>query len=220
MPKLKKSNRSTRKTSTKTKKVKKTHLVSKWNRVRMTFLFVTLYLFGIISGAIAVGYYIKAAYADFHPYVPSEIIQVSEEVKPNQITHNELYQPIKIKIGTLIDLSIESQVYKDGTWTIPEKSAAHLVNSAYPFEPNNIIVYGHNTWHVFGKLKQVTKADIIALVLANGSTREYEITEIIEITPDKTEYLQPTSEETLTIYTCSGWMDSKRLIIRAKPKVL
>jgi sortase (surface protein transpeptidase) len=33
--------------------------------------------------------------------------------------------------------------------------------------------------------------------------------------PNQTEYLAPSKEDILTLYTCTGWADSKRLVVRA-----
>jgi len=43
-----------------------------------------------------------------------------------------------------------------------------------------------------------------------------QVKEIVEVKPDQVEYLLPTSEETLTLYTCSGFMDQKRFIVRGE----
>lgn len=181
------------------------------------YLAVTLLTVGALAGFTVLGYFVATWRFNQIPVVPTEIAHPATQMLP-YVTHNEHYAPIKVTIGDKISEDILPQVLEDGIWSVPATAAAHLITSAYPYEPNNIIVYGHNTWAVFAKLKNVQQTDIIKLTLANGSEREYEITEIIEVTPDKIEYLKPTQAEILTIYTCSGWMDSKRLIIRAVPK--
>jgi len=37
--------------------------------------------------------------------------------------------------------------------------------------------------------------------------------------PSDTTYLLPTKVEILTLYTCTGFLDSKKLIVRAMPAV-
>ena len=54
------------------------------------------------------------------------------------------------------------------------------------------------------------------MILTKEKWYEYEIKEIKEVLPSQTETIAPTKEETLTLYTCSGFSDSKRLIVIAK----
>lgn len=191
--------------------------VNKPRKTAVLYLAIALLTLGALTGFTVLGYFFATWQFSRTPIVPTEISHPATEMLP-YITHNEHYAPIKINVGDHVSEDILPQTYENGVWSIPATAAAHLVTSAYPYEPNNIIIYGHNTWAVFAKLKNVQKADLVKLTLANGSERIYEIIEITEVTPDKIEYLKPTQSETLTIYTCAGWMDSKRLIIRAVPK--
>lgn len=180
-------------------------------------LAIFLIILGLVCGLVSLGYFVGVRLSTLHTQTPQEITEVTAQVSADTITHNENYAPVHITVGSILNQPITPQIYKNGSWTIPEKNAAHLINSAYPYEPGNIIIYGHNTKQVFGGLKQVKIDTPITIQLANGSKRHYAITKIIEVTPDKIEYLQPTTKETMTIYTCSGFMDSKRLVIRAEP---
>lgn len=200
----------------KTSKKKVTSTSKSVGRKVAFYLAISLLILSAITGFTALGYYANAWYTSRIPAVPAEILHPALASLP-YVTHNEHYAPVRVTIGDMVGEEILPQTYTNGEWSIPATAAAHLVTSAYPYEPNNIIVYGHNTWTVFAKLKQVTKNEVIKITLANGTIRDYTITEMIEVTPDKIEYLQPTTTETLTIYTCVGWMDSKRLIIRAVP---
>ena len=44
----------------------------------------------------------------------------------------------------------------------------------------------------------------------------YTVSEIKEVIPSQIEVIAPTPDETLTLYTCSGFGDSMRLIVIAK----
>ncbi len=178
---------------------------------------VILLAIGIFNGLSVLGYHLytiqKAA-----AYNPSEIVQATTAFKPEQFAHNIQYRPVKITIDLLLEKEITAQEYKNGVWTIADTTVAHLVTSAFPYEPGNIILYGHNTQAVFANLKKIQLGNAVRLTLQNGAVRSYTVTEITEVTPDKVQYLQPTTTETVTIYTCAGFMDSKRLIVRAIPK--
>ena len=44
----------------------------------------------------------------------------------------------------------------------------------------------------------------------------YEVKEIKQVYPKELEVIAATTDETLTLYTCSGFNDTKRLIVIAK----
>ena len=44
----------------------------------------------------------------------------------------------------------------------------------------------------------------------------YEVKEIKEVFPNQVEVIAPTPDEPLTLYTCSGYKDQKRLIVISK----
>ncbi len=104
----------------------------------------------------------------------------------------------------------------DGIWTVSKTHALHLSNSAYPGHPGNIIVYGHNSRDIFGRLSQVQIGDEIILSAADQERYAYRITGIHTTTADDASSIAQTEEEVLTIYTCTGLFDSKRLIVRAE----
>ena len=52
--------------------------------------------------------------------------------------------------------------------------------------------------------------------IRTSSWYSYEVVDIKEVYPNQTEVIEETDDETLTLYTCSGFADSKRLIVVAK----
>lgn len=146
----------------------------------------------------------------------------SQLVGQYQQTNNDTDEllPTHIFIQWFIDTPISEQIFENNTWTISETEASYLAQSAKPGENGNIIIYGHNTRKILGNIRALTGNETITLTTKNGSTYQYKITLIKEVDPDQTEYLLPTTEETLTLYTCSSFMDKKRFIVQAKPFIL
>jgi len=64
-------------------------------------------------------------------------------------------------------------------------------------------------------LKDIKEKEVI-YVLTESNWFEYSVEKIKEVKPDDLEVIKPTKDEILTIYTCSGFNDNKRLIIVAK----
>lgn len=125
--------------------------------------------------------------------------------------------PTRIKVADLINIPVEGHNYSNGQWTVSETVASYLTQSAKPGEPGNIIVYGHNRPQIFSPLTKTKVGDEVILTTDDGRERRYAVRTIREVDPSQVESLQPTPTETLTIYTCSGFLDSKRFIVIATP---
>lgn len=119
--------------------------------------------------------------------------------------------------GTVLDETLEPQRYEGGKWTVSDDVGSYLDGSAKPGEGGNIIIYGHNKQDIFGPLTDLDGTESVRLTTEDGREYDYRITSLQEVTPEQTQLLQPTDEEVLTIYTCSGWLDSKRFVVRARP---
>lgn len=139
----------------------------------------------------------------------------SSEFSP--LSRNTGNIPKHITIGEHISISIVEGSYNKGDWTIPDQDAAYLTSAAIPGERGNIIVYGHNYWNIFGTLHMTQLGDIVRITTQANSQYEYRVIEVTRITTEQLEYLQPSTSEILTIYTCAGWLDSERFLVRAVP---
>lgn len=137
---------------------------------------------------------------------------VPAEVAPKPV-------PTHIFIKWYIDVDIDEEVYVDGVWTVSENHASYLASSARPGEAGNLILYGHNQRTIMGNLRALKGYETITLTLSDGSTRDYQIVSQKEVKPTDTRLLQPTDSEVLTLYTCSGFMDSRRYVVRAVPVI-
>ena len=71
---------------------------------------------------------------------------------------------------------------------------------------------------MFGPIRWIEKGAEIEINDENGNKYSYVVSETLEVSPDKIEYVLPKNEEILTLYTCSGFLDSKRYIVIARPK--
>ena len=143
---------------------------------------------------------------------------------PKQITTNlespqetQVLIPTKITIGNQVDTQVRQDALVNGKHTISPDSASYLTGSAQIGENGNLIIYGHNYGNIFNNLKKTTEGEIITLTDNQGQTHQYQVTHKNIYAAGNTTPLKPTTEETLTIYTCSGLLDQNRLVIQAKP---
>lgn len=124
----------------------------------------------------------------------------------------------RVQIANLnIGLPVEESNIENGVWEISESGASHLSGSSNPTEGGNIIIYAHNQDNLFGPLRNISVGEEI--VLKSGySEFTYIVTDTFAVNPDNIAPVLPTYEEVLTLYTCTGFLDSKRYIVKAIPE--
>ena len=124
--------------------------------------------------------------------------------------------PVRILIPALsIDLEVKPARNINGYWEVFSDSAAWGEGSGLPGEQGNQVIYAHARRGLFLPLKGVQEGMKI-YVFSSNNWYLYEVSQIKEVTPTQVGVIAPTEDETLTLYTCSGFADSKRLIVIAK----
>jgi LPXTG-site transpeptidase (sortase) family protein len=114
-----------------------------------------------------------------------------------------------------IDLAIfPAQIHK-GVWETTTKGASYLVTSPIPGQMGNSIIYAHNFTNLFGSLPKVKVGEKVLINYANFSEKTFTIKYIFQVTPQDTSILSPSTDSRLTLYTCSGFLDSKRFVVVA-----
>lgn len=132
--------------------------------------------------------------------------------------NSETTQPITISIESLgLSLPISPAKPHNGKWPAEKDSVSYWVESPLPGEAGNSVIYGHNFPNLFGKLKNIKPNSIVTINFNNGDQRHFKVVQTITITPDQTHILEPTTDSRLTIYTCTGFLDSKRFVVIATP---
>lgn len=159
-----------------------------------------------------------------HRLLRARSLSVSEAVVTEYRTQQtiadqpQIYPP-HLEIPWYVDVAIDPHTFVAGEWTVSEKHASYLTDSSLPGQPGNIIIYGHNKREILGNLRALKGYEEITLTMSDGSTRLYRVETISQVSPTQTELLNQTDEEVLTLYTCSGFLDSQRFVVRAKPVI-
>lgn len=144
-----------------------------------------------------------------------EPIKISKDLtKKIDSTGEEV--PAKIIIPRLnIDLPVIEAKVVDGYWELSENTASFGLGSAFLGDAGNSVIFAHARDHLFGPLKRIIPKDKI-YVLSKKHYFNYEVTEIKTVYPNQVEVVGPSTDERLTLFTCSGFFDSQRLIVVAK----
>ncbi|MEK9200755.1 MAG: sortase [Patescibacteria group bacterium] len=137
---------------------------------------------------------------------------------PVVINETGLVHAASLKIPALdLDLPVSEGEVKDNRWPTSTKSLIHVSTTKLPGTPGNSIIYGHNWKSQLGDLDKVKVGDTISVTLTDGSVKDFSVSQIVEVSPDQSDLLQDTIDTRLTLYTCSGFLDSKRLVVVAIP---
>jgi LPXTG-site transpeptidase (sortase) family protein len=91
--------------------------------------------------------------------------------------------------------------------------------SATPGSIGNSIFYGHNWTSLLGRLPGARIGDEVTITMDNGIVKTFVITKTKIVSPNDTEVLDDTNFSRLTLYTCTGFLDSKRFVAFAQPKI-
>ena len=123
--------------------------------------------------------------------------------------------PSRILIPELsIDLEVLASEIRGGYWLVHENSAGWGVGSGLPGDIGNQVIFAHARDGLFLPLKDI-EVDMAIYVFTKDSWYRYKVSNIGEAYPHQTEVIKPSDDERLTLYTCSGYKDTKRLIVTA-----
>lgn len=189
-------------------------------RLVLLILGISLTLFGIVIPKI--GAYKREKPQE--PVVYDTIVSFAQEpvkvdssfvTKPagKTIVRNP---PVRIVYPALtIDLPVRQARIIKGYWEVFPDVAGFGSGSSYPDEDGNQVIFAHARSGLFQPLKNAKLGESV-FVFTKDKWYQYKISEIKEVLPTQVEVIAPTTEAVLTLYTCSGFSDSKRLIVTAK----
>ncbi len=114
-----------------------------------------------------------------------------------------------------VNLPIIPSSKTNGKFETTKNGVTYLTDSVLPSETGNSVFYGHNWSNLLGNLKSVKRGDSIQLKYASGEIKTFTIDLITEMPAKYAKVALESDQKVMTIYTCSGFMDSKRIIVTA-----
>ncbi len=126
-------------------------------------------------------------------------------------------KPVYVKSYPVgVDIEVGQTTINNGVWAILPDKVSYLIDSAGIGDSGNIIMYGHNNDDIFGPIRWIKMGAIIEVTGSDSKVYQYEVVKTDTVDPNNLEYIKNTDEEILTLYTCTGFLDSKRFIVVAK----
>lgn len=188
--------------------------LNKRKKASNSIRFFPNYKFILATGLLLIG--LSAGFDIYQRSLPifigykPEVIVKSEQVKT--------FLPKTLIIPEIsVNLNIESAGVKGNLWQISETGVSHLNTSGGINGGGNIVIYGHNRKKLLANLPSLKRDDLIYLLDESGKAKGYLVFETLIVSPGDVWILDDTGEEILTVYTCTGFLDSKRFVVRAKP---
>ncbi len=129
------------------------------------------------------------------------------------------YPPEYIEIPDLkIKLPIIPSKIMNGKWETTSKGVSYLDSSPIPGDTGNSVLYGHNWEKLLGKLIKIKPGARIVITYSDGSAKNFIAEYTGTVKPDQIGILNQTADKRLTIYTCTGFLDSMRFVVVAFPE--
>lgn len=124
--------------------------------------------------------------------------------------------PTKITIPSIsVDLPIVPSKISKGVWEVSTIGVSYIAKSPIPGDIGNSILYAHNWPTLLGNLAKVRPGDKITISYQHGKPKIFTVQFINTVSPESSSVLFPTTDRRITLYTCTGFLDSKRLIVTA-----
>lgn len=173
-------------------------------RLSRSFLFAALICFSVTSFLV------------WQRYTPVTLT-FSNFPNPNnsyQVDNAQIFSTLKIS-DLNIQLPVTSKEVSKGNWPVSSSSLIHVASTPKPGDSGNSVIYGHNWSNMLGSLTKATIGQKIEVYDDQGQKTDFIITDIQTVKPTQTELLDQTSYSVITLYTCTGFLDTQRLVIRA-----
>lgn len=154
------------------------------------------------------------------PVILSQAHSIQEPIRADYAFQNKNRErdiPVRIVIPSVsINLPITVAPLIGGYWQTSDSSASFGEGSSVPGGGGNTVIFAHAKEGLFLPLKNVRHGDTV-YVYTQNKWFSYEINDIKEVTPNDVYVVKPTNDERLTLFTCSGFFDTKRLVVTARP---
>lgn len=133
------------------------------------------------------------------------------------VVNMSLQAPAALSIPSIgINVNVDEGGIVNGEWVLANENALYLPTSGKLGEGFNTIIYAHNTPKLFGKLASIKKGNEIIMRDKSGKHYKYKVFEVENVDPKDLKKLYSTQKNIITLFTCSGWADTSRTVVRAK----
>lgn len=121
--------------------------------------------------------------------------------------------PVAITIKQVkINLALYPATIQNNQWPTTTKGISYLASSPIPGQKGNSIIYGHNWKSLFGPLQNTKPGDEVEITYKDSSKKKFTMLYTSIVSPEQVNILQPSKDTRITMYTCTGFLDSQRFV--------
>jgi len=154
----------------------------------------------------------------FQRYSPYRLM-FQGKIQTSNLVQADKNIPVSLRIPKLgINLPVIPAQLNNSKWGTTTKGVSWLIASPIPGDKGNSILYGHNWNSLLGNLENAKTGYTVEILYKNSVKRYFQITYVSIVNPDQIHVLSQTDDKRLTIYTCTGFLDQKRLVVTAEYK--
>lgn len=125
--------------------------------------------------------------------------------------------PVEIIIPSInLDLPVIPAKLDKGQWEATTKGVSYLASSPIPGAKGNSLLYGHNWPNLLGNILKLKPGQEIKIKFADSFTKTFIVSADLSVSPQDLSVLNPTEDSQITLYTCTGFLDNRRFVIKAK----
>jgi len=140
------------------------------------------------------------------------------KAKPQVIQNSGIQTPKSIEIPSIkANLAIVPALINGKSWETTNNGVSYLKTTPLPGDKGNSVIYGHNWKSILGALPQVKPGEKIVITMNDGVKKEFKVEYTATVDPSQTYIIDNTKDTRITIYTCTGFLDSKRFVVVALP---
>lgn len=186
---------------------------------------VVLITAGIVIIAAALGMKLwayhkqKQMITDFQKTIEKQDKAAKNNTSPSNDNKASEQQSGTVGILTIPKINLKVAIGEGVDMSTLKYAVGHFSGTADPGAKGNCCIAGHRSYtysEYFNRLDEVGKGDEVTIQTKKG-TFNYKVYDKFVVTPDHTEVLNATSDETLTLITCTPIrIATHRLIVKAK----
>lgn len=135
----------------------------------------------------------------------TSVITQPTVTKPSPITEVDIP-------SVKIDKPVVHGGFTNGQWILTKDKAQYFI----PTNSSDVVVYAHDTTNLFANLRAVKIGSEIDLTLKNGQEVKYQVISGKQVLPTAMSEINPKDSNLLVLFTCDGWLDSKRFVVKAQ----
>ncbi len=163
--------------------------------------FLTIEHFVIVPNNSALYAYAKTTNS------PDEASEASSSTENN---------PEKLEIpDQKIALPIMPSSIVNGEWQVSTQGVS-LLSQFSEASNHGLVLFGHDWPVLLGRMRQSKIGEHVSLTYKDGTKKTYRIESVFSVSPTQLDILNLAKPDTVLIYTCSGFMDSKRFVVLAQ----